>query len=107
MTTTTFTQTAAATTYTPATIRESALTSASLCESLATNRTGLKVGPMRKSGPYQGRRVTFPVDQTVSHEYAVMMAAHAAHILHDCDGYEVSILADGVTLAVISRKPTA
>ncbi len=93
------------TTLTPAVIRESSLTSASLCESLASNRTNLRVSPMRRSGAYHGRIVTFPLDAEAGPEYASMMAIHAARILSTCDGYDVTILADGVSLAVISRKP--
>jgi hypothetical protein len=80
-------------------IAEGTLTAASLYESLASDRTSFKVGPMRCQKQYHGRVLTGFVNAD--------NASHAANILAKCDRYDTGVIGDGTQIYVIALKPTA
>jgi hypothetical protein len=81
------------------TIAESTLSAATLYDSLASNRTSFKVGPIRCERQYHGRLLTGFVN--ADH------AEHAANILSACDRYDTAVIGDGTTVRVIALKPTS
>jgi hypothetical protein len=93
-------------TYSPVAFRESSLTATSLADSLGESVRSLKVGPIRCSKRYHGRTLRLLVSESVGTEHARRAAQHAARLLSACDGYEVTVRPDGVSLAVIALKPT-
>jgi hypothetical protein len=95
-------------TYSPLQMSESPLTAASLAESLDMSPRDLRVGPMRRRGAYHGRVLTFPNVQAIDSERpdaARLLAERAVCRLVYGHRLEVTVMPDGVSLAVIALKP--